>query len=128
MKKYFGIALLVLFNAFFIALIFFGTVFSFGVYFIPLPEKEALEVANYNTWRLIIGVIGFIYLLLFLNFLIFKKMIATKRPKLWSALLSSISLIVFIPVLIHTRDAFMAFHKDMGHLKSDLKSLWHLLF
>jgi hypothetical protein len=128
MKKYFAIALLILLNAFSIALFYFATIFMFTFFFLPLPESEALELADTYTWRLVIMVFVISISTLILNYLIFKRMIAIKRPKLFSALLSSIGIIVFIPVLIKSREVFIAYHKSMGELKGDVKGILDWLF
>jgi glucan phosphoethanolaminetransferase (alkaline phosphatase superfamily) len=128
MKKYFGIALLILLNGISVALTCFGTFIMFGFQFIPLSEKEALEVANTNSWLLIGIVIVMAVSVLFLNFLIFKKMIHHQLPKFFSAALASLNIMVFIPLLIKSREIFMDYHKDMGQLKSDVKGILDWLF
>ncbi len=129
MKKYFGIALLIVLNAFSIVFICFGTQLLFAFFSIlPLPEKEALELANQNTLVAIIAATIMTGTLWYLNFILFKNMLDTRRYILWSSLVALFSVLIFIPVLWQARELFIAYHKNMIQLKGDMKSLWNWLF
>lgn len=107
MKRKTGIALFIILNLAFIAVIIQAVALSYGVIVAPLGQERGLEVAGQITNAIVMRLSIFSVVMLLVNYFLIVKMIAGKKPFLTSMLSTAVGIIIFIPFFISARQSFI---------------------
>lgn len=110
-KKIIGILLLLIINLMSSCLICLYPVGSFGIIVVPVGDIQAKIVEAAITKDSIQFLILMSSVSLCLNYLIFKKLVGTKRYIVSSFVLSAIGVVAFIPFYFSAKNSFVAYQK-----------------
>lgn len=99
-----------------------GAVLTYGLIVAPLGQDRGLEIANLTTKDILIKLTIVSIIVLFINYLLTKKMILNKKPFLTSLTVTVIGIIVFIPFFLSARQSFLDYQNGTTQLQHYLDS------
>gem|GEM_PF-3224381 len=117
MRRKIGIGLLIILNLTFIYLIIMGAGLTFGIIVAPLGQDRGLEVANLATRDILIKLAIVSVIALLVNYILTKKVIASRKPFLGSIAVTVIGIIVFIPFFLSARQSFLDYQNGTTQLQ-----------
>ncbi len=115
-KKIFGILLLIIINLIFTYFICFYTVLSFGLIVAELGEIQGKVIETKITKEIFQFVSLLSIISVTINFLIFKKLILTKRNLLYSFVLIFVEIFIFFPFYLNSKKSFIEYQNGTTKL------------
>jgi hypothetical protein len=127
-KNIIGILLLIIINLIFIYLICFFPILSFGLVVAEIGEVQGKVIETKITRETILFVLLLSVFLLSINYLIFKKLILTKRNFLYSLTLIIIGILIFFPFYLNSKKSFLDYQNGttkLGHFieKNEIENI-----
>lgn len=115
MKRYTGIGLLIILNLIFTYLIIWGAILSYGI--IVKPGSD-MEVTNSVTREVLTKLFFISLILLSINYLVFKKMVLSKKPFIISFVIVLGAVLIFVPFFISARQSLIDFQQENARKRS----------
>ncbi|WP_396147874.1 hypothetical protein [Flavobacterium sp.] len=127
-KSIIGILLLIIINLIFIYLICIYPILSFGLVVAEIGEVQGKVIETKITRETILFVLLLSVFVLSINYLIFKKLILTKRNFLFSLALIIIGILIFFPFYLNSKKSFLDYQNGttkLGHFieKNEIENI-----
>ncbi|MGL4632023.1 MAG: hypothetical protein ACRCVT_12540 [Leadbetterella sp.] len=117
MKKKVGIGLLIILNLAFVYIMIMGAIFSFEIVAIEVGKIEGYKMATQITNDILLKLTFGATFVLFLNYLLIKKMVQIKGAFLVSLIITLIGIGFFIPFLLSTKKSFLDYQMGVSKLQ-----------
>lgn len=112
MRKKIGVGLLVILNLVYIYVVVIIPVLGFGLIVAELGIERGHEISNSMSKDIFTQVFAFSFIMILINYYLFRKLIHNNRPFLASLALTLIGVIVFIVYFLSSKNAFLAYQRD----------------
>ena len=128
-KKYIiGISLLIIINLIYIYLICIYPILSFGLVVAEIGEVQGKIIETKITRETISFVLLLSLVLFAMNYLIFKKLILSKRNLLYTFVLIIMGILIFIPFYLNSKKSFVDYQNGttrLGHFieKNEIENI-----